>query len=180
MGSWRLVRLGACWVALSSVALGGPSAARAQLISVRSAPVADGGQFAFLPSANLGLGGLSIALADSALDPFTNPAKGARLRGTRLFGAPTFFDVSRKAGGGFTLPIGTSMSTGAWFTQVAFAIQELDRVGNDNDVILTPGLSSATDLSVPVDDGKLSRQNRYAHALLGRRLTARTSVAASA
>jgi hypothetical protein len=179
MGSWRLVRLGACWTALSSVALGAPSVARAQLISVRSAPVADGGQFAFLPSANLGLGGLSIALADSALDPFTNPAKGARLSGTRVFGAPTFFDVSRKAGGGFTLPIGTSMSNGAWFTQVAVAIQEVDRVGNNNDVIFAPSPLSATGAPVAVDDGKLSRQNRYAHALLGRRLTSRTSLAAS-
>src|SRR5215212_10214349 len=119
MGSWRLARLGACWTVLSSVVLGAPSVARAQLISVRSAPVSDGGQFAFLPSANLGLGGLSIALADSALDPFTNPAKGARLSGTRIFGAPTFFSVSRKAGGGFTLPVGASLSNGAWFSQFA-------------------------------------------------------------
>src|SRR3954454_5845978 len=126
--SWRLAKAGVCW-AFSSVALVAPSAVGAQLINVKSAPIADGGQFAFLPSANLGLGGLSIALADSALDPFTNPAKGARLSGTRLFGAPTFFDVSRKAGGGFTLPIGTSMSNGAWFAQVAVAIQELNHVG---------------------------------------------------
>ena len=49
-------------------------AAHAQLITVKSAPIADGGQFAFQPSANLGMGALSIALADSSLDPFTNPA----------------------------------------------------------------------------------------------------------
>src|SRR5215207_6474376 len=135
-GSWRQARTSTWQTVLLAGIHAGTAAAfavtsvidatavSAQVIAVKNAPIADGGQFAFLPSANLGLGGLSIALADSALDPFTNPAKGARLRGTRLFGAPTFFDVSRKAGGGFTLPIGTSVSKGAWFTQVAVAIQE--------------------------------------------------------
>src|SRR6476660_3467432 len=107
MAAWRHagdrmpypLRFALVLAALAPVAL---SAAHAQLIAVKTAPIADGGQFAFLPSANLGLGGLSIALPDSALDPFVNPAKGSRLRGTRLFGAPTFFSVSRKAGGGFT------------------------------------------------------------------------------
>src|SRR4030095_2423524 len=82
------------------------TAAHAQVIAVKSAPIADGGQFAFLPSGNLGMGGLSIALADSSLDPFINPAKGTRLAGMRVFGSPTFFSVSRKAGGGLTLPVG--------------------------------------------------------------------------
>lgn len=172
--------LGACWIAVSTAALAAPNATRAQLITVKTAPIADGGQFAFLPSANLGMGGLSIALADSTLDPFVNPAKGARLSGTRLFGAPTFFSVSRKAGGGFTLPLGTSVSKGAWFTQLAVAMQELDRVGN-NDQVFAPTALDAVPVngSIVVDDGHLSRQNRFVHALLGRRLPDHTSVAAS-
>ena len=178
--SWRLAKAGVCW-AFSSAALVAPSAVGAQLINVKSAPIADGGQFAFLPSANLGMGGLSIALADSALDPFVNPAKGARLRRTRVFGAPTFFSVSRDAGGGFTLPLGTSVSKGAWFTQIAVAMQDLDRLGNDNQIFAPSPLSSvAVDVSAAADDGHSSRQNRYAHALLGRRFANQTSVALSA
>jgi len=173
--------LGVCWIAFSAGALIAPSATRAQLITVKTAPIADGGQFAFLPSANLGLGGLSIALSDSALDPFVNPAKGSRLRGTRLFGAPTFFSVSRKAGGGFTLPIGTSVARGPWFAQFAVAMQELDRVGNNDQVFPVNALQTTrVDGTVAVDDGKLSRQNHYLHGMLGRRLADQTSVAVSA
>src|SRR5688572_11721727 len=74
--SWRQARAGACWIAFVAVHAGSAAlnAAHGQLIAVKTAPIANGGQFAFLPSANLGLGGLSIALADSALDPFMNPA----------------------------------------------------------------------------------------------------------
>jgi hypothetical protein len=171
--------LGVCWIAFSAGALIVPTAIPAQLIAVKTAPIADGGQFAFLPSSNSGMGGLSIALADSSLDPFVNPAKGARLSGTRVFGTPTFFNVSRKSGGGFTLPLGTSVSTGAWFGQLAVAMQELDRVGNNDQVFPALALSSRVDGIATVDDGRLSRQNRYLHAMLGRRLADRTSVAAS-
>src|SRR6476619_4521078 len=101
--------------------------ARGQVIAVKTAPIADGGQFAFLPSANLGMGGLSIALADSSRDPFMNPAKGARLSGMRVFGAPTFFSATRKAGSGLTLPLGTSVSSGPWFSQLVVAMQDVDR-----------------------------------------------------
>src|SRR6202022_3949578 len=69
-----------------------PDLAFAQVIQIKTLPVADGEQWRFFPSANLGLGGLSIALADSLLDPFENPAKGARLNaGTKghFFGSPT-------------------------------------------------------------------------------------------
>ena len=153
-------------------------AARAQLITVKSAPIADGGQFAFQPSANLGLGALSIALADSSLDPFTNPAKGSRLSGTRVFGAPTFFSISRDAGGGLTLPLGVSFSNGKWFSQMLVAMQEVDHSSvNQN---LFPELAATLDGNMQiVGEKKVSRTNRYLHGLVGRRL-ADLSVAASA
>ena len=157
-------------------------AARAQLIAVKSAPIADGGQFAFLPSANLGMGGVSIALADSTLDPFTNPAKLARLHGTRVFGAPTFFNVTRKSGGGLTLPLGTSFARGAWFTQLMIAMQDIDRAGNGGDAIAVPNALAdrSVDVVAGASDTKQSRENRYVHGLLGRRLGSGVSVAASA
>ena len=125
-------------------------AARAQIITVKSAPIADGGQFAFQPSANLGLGALSIALADSSLDPFTNPAKGARLSGTRVFGAPTFFSFSRDAGGGLTLPLGLSFSTGKWFSQALVAMQEVDNASRNQTAF--PELAAQLDGTLQVVD----------------------------
>lgn len=179
--TWRIVLLSA----LLATPVAPVAVARAQLIAVKTAPVADGGQFIFLPSANLGTGGLSIALADSSLDPFANPAKGARLHGMRVFGAPAFFSVSRRAGGGFTLPIGTSMSKGRWFTQLAFAMQDIDRP-NDLGGVFAPGPLAdasplvASDVAAADLNGPLSRENRYAHALLGRRVGNGLAVAASA
>jgi hypothetical protein len=164
-------------IAFLSACVAAP-AARAQLITVKSAPVADGGQFAFQPSANLGLGALSIALADSSLDPFTNPAKGSRLSGTRVFGAPTFFSVSREAGGGLTLPLGVSFSSGKWFSQMLVAMQELDNSRTSDNVF--PELAATLDGNMQiVDQKKVSRTNRYLHGLVGRRI-ADFSIAASA
>jgi hypothetical protein len=156
------------------------TASRAQVITVKTAPIADGGQFAFLPSANLGMGGLAIALADSSLDPFVNPAKGARLRGTRVFGAPTFFSVTRKAGGGLTLPLGASVSSGAWFSQLVLAMQDIDRPGESSVPAPTVLDAIGGGAVVSVDDPKRSRQNRYVHGLVGRRLGNGLSVASSA
>src|SRR5687768_7173309 len=182
-GSWRQARASACWIAFVAVHAGSAAlnAAHGQLIAVTTAPIANGGQFAFLPSANLGLGGLSIALADSALDPFMNPATGSRLSGARMFGAPTFFSFSREAGGGLTLPIGLSVSSGAWFGQLSLAIQEVDEPTNGQPII-SP-LAADTRIGprpVDPDQAELSRQNRFGHAMLGRRYANRMSIAASA
>jgi hypothetical protein len=162
------------------------TAARAQVITVKTAPIADGGQFAFLPSANLGMGGVSIAMADSMLDPFVNPAKGARSSGARIFGAPTFFSVTRKAGGGLTLPLGATMSNGAWFSQFVLAMQDVDRAGGNNGNVVPPLAAAAdsrvvsTTIGPPEDDRDRSRQNRYVHGMLGRRLGHGVSLASSA
>ena len=172
---------------LAALAPAALSAAHAQVIAVKTAPIADGGQFAFLPSANLGMGSLSIALPDSALDPFINPATGARLSGVRVFGAPTFFSVTRKAGGGLTLPLGASVSSGPWFTQLLVAMQDIDRTGNDGPAV-SPLAATAdsrapqptTDVAATPDDDKASRENRYVHGTIGRRLGHGLSLASSA
>ena len=182
VGSWRPARASAwsaAFVAFVTVlALPVvPTAADAQLIAVKTAPVSDGGQFAFLPSANLGLGGLSIALADSAHDAFVNPAKGSRLSGLRMFTAPTFFSVTRKAGGGITLPVGMEASGRTWFGQFAMAMQEIDEVG-DGTFLVAPTVSFGG--VVVEDDREQSRQNRYVHGLVGRRFANQLSLAASA
>ena len=78
--------------------------AAAQLIAIKTVPVAQGDQFAIFPSDNAALGGVSIALPDTLLDPFGNPATGSRVVTGRFFGSPTLFSVSHDAGGGRTLP----------------------------------------------------------------------------
>src|SRR5688500_20207574 len=92
--------------ALLLIALAGlASPLPAQLISVQPVPIAQGDQFDFFPSRNQGMASVSIAVADTLLDPFSKPAKRARLRGSHFFGTPTFFNVSSDAGGGRTLPV---------------------------------------------------------------------------
>ena len=170
-GSRRHARVATCWLACVTAVSAANTAAHAQIIAVKTAPIADGGQFAFLPSANLGLGGLSIALADSTLDPFVNPAKGGRLRGTHVFGSPTFYTVSRGAGGGLTLPVGASISSGPWFSQFAIAMQEVEHTGPDDGVIF-PTVGLEGDVAEPfVEDDEPSRRNQYLHASVGRRLS---------
>src|SRR5437763_112469 len=122
-------------VRLSSLllALAGPAAA--QLISIKTVPIAQGDQFEIFPSNNLGMGSVSIALPDTLLDPFLNPGKGARLGAARFFGAPTAYGISQGAGGGRTLPLAVSAGSGAWFGAFSLAVLVLhNRFGMTDDV----------------------------------------------
>src|ERR1043165_9122183 len=56
-----------------------PRALPAQIIDLKTTPLAGSDQFTFYPSTGLGITGVSIAIDDSLHDPFTNPAKGKRL-----------------------------------------------------------------------------------------------------
>ncbi|HJU74703.1 MAG TPA: hypothetical protein VJ717_13225, partial [Gemmatimonadaceae bacterium] len=103
--------VGAC--ALSLLGLLAPTTSAAQLIVVKTMPIADSDQFSFFPSLTFGMGGTRIAIADSVHDPFVNPALGARIRQSHFFSAPTFFSVSGKAGSGSTVPIGALGKTGS-------------------------------------------------------------------
>jgi hypothetical protein len=100
--------------------------ASAQVITIRTAPVAQGDQFDIFPSQNRGMGGVSIAVTDSQLDPFANPAKAARLGGSRFYGSPTLYSVSGNTGGGRTLPLAAFGRAGAWFGGLSVALQEVD------------------------------------------------------
>ena len=100
--------------------------AAAQLITIRTLPVSQSDQFAIFPSHNMGMGGVSIALADTLLDPFANPAKAVRLRMSQVLGAPTTYTVTGGAGAGRTLPIGAFSRHGAWFGGAWLALQQVD------------------------------------------------------
>ena len=86
----------------------------AQLIALKTVPVATGDQFLLFPSANLGMGSVGIVIDDSVADPFVNPGKGARIREAYVFAAPTHYAVTNNAGNA------SSLSTGALFKSSRF------------------------------------------------------------
>jgi hypothetical protein len=112
--------------------LAAPGAGAAQLIPIKTVPVAAGNQFMIFPSDNPGLGGVSIALHDRSLDGFLNPAKGAHLSGGFVSGSPGFYDISGDNGGARTLPVSAAGRGDRWFGGGAAAFQELD-VGRSDD-----------------------------------------------
>src|SRR5205823_3086800 len=87
-------------LALSALFLMTAPTLGAQLISIKTVPIAQGDQFNLFPSLNQGMGGVAIGLPDTLLDPFRNPAKGGRLSIARFFGSPMVYGVSNNAGGG--------------------------------------------------------------------------------
>ena len=148
---------------LLPVLLCGPvPVAGAQLISIKTVPVAEGDQFGIYPSEMLGMAGVSIALADTLLDPFVNPATGARVQGARLFGSPTFYTISSDAGGGRTLPLGGFLRSGSWFGAVSLAAQEIEASRRDAGFVLVelPGRALS----------ERSRYNTYVLGVLGKAL----------
>lgn len=162
----------ACYIAALSPLL---VMAEAQVIRVKTIPVAESEQFAFLPSA--GMASVSIALPDTLADPFNNPAKLSRMRGSQFFGAPSFYSVSGNSSAGATFPVGALWQKGATYGGLGAATQRIDRA-NEN-VFFSPGifLDGAT---IQAPRTPQSQKNNYAFAMLGHRLdSARLSLAAS-
>lgn len=123
---WSLLRAvleAVCIVALANVA-------QAQLVTPKTVPVAQGDQFLIFPSNKLGMGGVSIAVADTLHDGFVNPAKLTRVRTAQFYGAPAFYNVSGNAGGARTLPLGSLGTMGQWSGAFTMALQQL-ATGND-------------------------------------------------
>jgi hypothetical protein len=181
--SWLRVGATAAYVAILSSVIGGPAPAAAQLISIKTVPVAEGDQFAFFPSANLGMAGVSIALHDTLLDPFGNPAAASRIRRTHFFGAPSFYSVSSDAGSGRTFPVGAFAQRGSSFAGVVLALQEVSGARTDEfGPFFGPEPSPSSLAAAPTfPNTPRTRTNQYALAMLGRVIPeAKLSLAASA
>ncbi len=150
-----------------------PARLFAQIIQIKTLPIADGDQWQIFPSANHALGGLSIALHDSLLDPFVNPAKGSRVSEGRrglFFGSPTFYSLSKNAGGGRTLPLGGIVRSGATFGGLALAVQEIDTIRTSQQVFFpTEPLVIGGDGTPLPPAVTPPRRNEFAFATLGRR-----------
>jgi hypothetical protein len=156
-------------VFLSTLLLACGTTASAQLISIRSVPVSQSHQFEIFPSSTASMGGVSIAVTDSLLDPFINPATGTRLHATRFFGSPSMYSVSSDAGGGRTLPLGALTSMNSWYGGLWVALQEIDL--SDRPPFFGP---PCTVCSLTLSAGPVARShvNTYAFATLGRDLSA--------
>jgi hypothetical protein len=156
---------------------------RAQVIPIKTIPIAQGDQFQLFPANNLGLGSVSIALPDTLGDPFVNPALGTRVTSTRLFTSPTLYSVSKSTGGGRSLPFAMLVRRGAWFGGVAGALQQVDPSKPPSQGFIawvtpaspppppSPALLGSTviDTTIPIPSPDMrAHGNEYAFGMLGR------------
>ena len=150
-----------------------PASSYAQLISLKTVPLATGDQFLIFPSENLAMGGTSIALDDELADPFTNPAMGSRISESYVYSSPTFYGISNNAGSARTLPVGTAFKSGAWFGGVFVAFQDLRSGSNFF------GPRPWIDVAPPNALSRLSSTNKYANVSFGRTIEPGLSIGAS-
>jgi hypothetical protein len=167
-------------VSLASLLLACATTVSAQLISIRTVPISQSHQFEIFPSTTMSMGGISIAIADSLLDPFVNPAKGARLGATRFFGSPSVYSVSNGAGGGRTLPLGALTKTDSWFGGLWFAVQEVDLSESaTTPPVLFRSCPECTELGIDFGAAERSHGNTYAFATVGTELAEGLSLGGS-
>ena len=156
--------------------------AGAQLIPVRVVPIAQADQFGIFPSVNFGMANVSIAMADSLLDPFENPALGSRVRRAVYFGAPTFFAVTNEAGSGQTYPLGLLTRIGRGFVGGTVALQEINPARTRREPFSPPiGVLTSSSLA-PVTfnaEPNQTEKNFYGHAIAGYMLPGHVTVALS-
>ena len=167
-------------VALLLCAFSRPAAT--QIITIRTVPIAQGDQFQIFPSHNLGMGSVSIALADPLQDPFVNPATGARVAGSRFFSAPTVYSLSGNAGGGRSLPLAALARAGSWYGGLALALQQVEPSRSPDQggfVVPLPSPDAALVPPIPGPDTR-AHGNQYVFAMAGKVLPNRLSLGASA
>jgi hypothetical protein len=110
---------------VAALLVGSPTLLPAQLISPKTVPVHQGEQFSIYPAQWPGMGGVSIALADTLGDLWSNPAKAARLRVGSVQVMP--FTHSATAGGGRSLPVSLLQTGGRLAAGALVTMQEIER-----------------------------------------------------
>lgn len=145
------------FVVLLVLLFGGSTGAAAQIVSIRTAPASVGEQFSIYPSRLLGMGG-GLALQDLELDPFINPATGARINGVLLTSSPTLYTIPDNDGFGRTLPVTVFGSLSRGFVAGSLAVQELESAFAQRWWAPTPGVRSDR-----------FAHNVYAFGLIGQR-----------
>ena len=142
-----------------------PLAAGAQEIGVKTVPVATGSQFLLLPSQNVMMGGISIALDDPLYDPFVNPAKGVSVRGVHFTSTPHYYRFNVREGFGGehsstrTMPVGILARIGRKFGGAAIAWQEMSRRSQST---CCTAFSEFNNNLTTIERSSISRNNVYA------------------
>jgi len=133
-----------------------PAAIPAQLINIKTIPVATGDQFLIYPSQNLGIGGVSLALDDSLGDPFVNPAKGDLINGTYIVSTPSYYSMTEDLGSAQTLPLTVLSGSQNWFGTVNLSLQEVtpaitnpDANSNNNKILGNSYFSASVGRHIP-------------------------------
>jgi len=106
----------------------------AQLISIKSVPVATGDQFMIFPNRFNGMAGVSIALPDPLADPFGNPVRGQFLKENVLTASPVYYRIADGNGSARTIPLSLQLNREHWFGGVHLTAQDLD-VTEDNNFV---------------------------------------------
>lgn len=169
MNKARMTKRAVC---LLTLLLAAGSTAAAQVISIKTVPLAQPDQFQIFPSRALSMGGVSLALPDTLYDLSTNPATGGRLHRGQFFSAPFLYSLSQSTGSGRTLPLGAATRFGSWFGGVSLALQQVDMPGQGTPVPV-PLVGLRTQNVVPtqqVVQRGAPRGNEMAFALLGKKI----------
>ena len=158
-----------------------PTGTTAQVISLRTVPVATGEQFSIYPSRNLGMGGVTIATDDPWVDAFGNPALGLFLEESSFLASPTFYGIEGSSGAGRTIPLTGLFKGRTWFGGASVALQQI--VNEDGrpgfDVLpLRPGI--VIDVALPRRLDSSDATNTYASGFLGLRLSPRWAIGGGA
>jgi hypothetical protein len=161
--------------------LGHAASAAAQVVQIKTVPVAAGEQFLIHPSANRGLAGVSVAIDDPLLDAFRNPALGAQLTGSRVFTAPAYYSVANDNGSGRTLPLGGLLAGREWFGTASIAFQQLHPPSRWRFCCFPMADVAGLSTVPPREQSADAVTNLFASGSLGRRLAGgRTSVGVGA
>lgn len=146
----------------------GPAQAAAQVIQVKTVPVASGDQHLVLPSVALGMGGVRLAVDDSLSDPWSNPAKGVFIAEPALLSSPTFYAISEDGGAGRTFPVAVHFRGGRWFGGAAVALQQIHNSSMRSDWVWIAAFPWPSGGAQRLSDA--SNRNLYAQAMVGARL----------
>lgn len=155
--------------------------APAQIVSLKTAPVATGSQFQLYPARTRGMGGASLAVDDSLGDAFVNPAKAARLEAPWAFSAPAHYTITGQDGDARTLSVGTVLPRDRWFGGVSVALQQLDPGSRPprRGFRIDPGFTTWPDPRTPSlrPLRETSAENQYVTVLGGAHLTDQVALA---
>jgi len=164
----RTLALTALFLAAAPPGPGPDGTLGAQVVQLKTVPLATGDQFLLFPSRSLAMGGVALAVDDPLGDAWSNPARGVRIEESLLLGSPTFYRIGSGGGAGRSFPLAALLRGDRWFGGVGFALQQIvNDTGSRELLWLRPDVLWAGE---PTRLSDASRRNIFARAFIGTRL----------